>query len=322
MANNNDRGHYKTHSVGKNAKGDPYAFQLEGYVSSAAPYFKAAADGKAAVLSASIGLPCTSECLLALASGTYERGKEYGGTEFAELKLFGKRAEDFSSVLNKGRRVVVSGRLEKDKYTRKDDTTAEKLVIMVDNIIDAGSFKNNIAPTLGTDIAVSTLSYTSKDSVTRTVPMACTVSGTVIGCRGLSKGGNDTTYLAFGVKTNMSAEKICDLANGTYDKNKAYDEKKTIVNAVVFGANAERLSKVIADGAIVVLSGPVAARPYNGNVTYQIRPRNDAVTVIKYADRNGAAAPEAGTAAAAADPGPNPAGDFAPIEEEDDDLPF
>ena len=315
---------YKTHSVGLNKKGEPYAFQLEGYISSAAPYFKAAEGDKPAYLSASMGIGCETECLLALANGAYERDKQYSGGEFVDVRLYGSRAEKFSSVLNKGRHVVVSGLLKQETFTRKDGTSGERLVVNVDNIVDAGSHKEGILPTIGSDIAVSTLSYTGKDGVTRAIPMACTMSGTVIGCRGLAQGGNGTSYLSFGVRTNMPAEKVCDLANGTYKKDKEYDTKKTIVNVTVFREVAERLSKVVADGAIVVVSGPVETREYNGNTSYQMRARNNAVTVIKYAERKSEDAPAGGTAAAAAahTPDPNPADGFAALADDDDELPF
>ncbi len=309
-----NKNRYKTHSVGMTTKGEPYAFQLEGYVSSPAPYFSAAHDDKKAFLSASIGLPCAADQLMALAKNEYDKEKSYVAPEFATIKLYGQAAEKFSSVLNKGRHVVVAGRLVWRQFTTKDGNPGERLEIEVDNLIDAGSFKDGVDPTVGSDIAVATLAYKSRqDGLDRTLPMACTVSGTVIGAKPLGTSPKGNSYLQFGIRTQMSAEKICDLANGTYNKEKAYDGKKTIINASVFGTRAEGLAKVIADGAIVVVSGAVEAREYNGNISYQIRPRGDAVTVIKYGPRDGSApAPAAGSAAAAAEPDTSAAGNFTP----------
>lgn len=138
MSNTENRSKYRTHVLDRTIKGVPYAVQLEGYVSNPAPYFKAAEGEKGAFLSTSIGLPCPYTQLLALANGEYDREKTYEGSEFADLKLFGKRAEKFSSVLNKGRHVVVAGLLKEEDFTRKDGTTGKKLVIEVDNLIDAG----------------------------------------------------------------------------------------------------------------------------------------------------------------------------------------
>lgn len=319
-----NKNRYKTHSVGMTTKGEPYAFQLEGYISSPAPYFSAAHDDKKAFLSASIGLPCAADQLMALAKNEYDKEKSYVAPEFATIKLYGQAAEKFSSVLNKGRHVVVAGRLVWRQFTTKDGNPGERLEIEVDNLIDAGSFKDGVDPTVGSDIAVATLAYKSRqDGLDRTLPMACTVSGTVIGAKPLGTSPKGNSYLQFGIRTQMSAEKICDLANGTYNKEKAYDGKKTIINASVFGTRAEGLAKVIADGAIVVVSGAVEAREYNGNISYQIRPRGDAVTVIKYGPRDGSApAPAAGSAAAAAEPDTSAAGNFTPVEDEDDELPF
>lgn len=324
MANTDNRGKYKTHCVGKTTKGLPYAFQLEGYISTAAPFFKAADGEKGAFLSTSIGLPCPADCLVALANGEYDKEKQYTGSEFADLRLYGQRAEKFSSVLTKGRHVVVSGQLKEEEYTRKDGTPGKKLVIYVDNLIDAGNRQDNAAATVGNDISVVTTAYVTKDGVTHNVPMACTLSGTVIGCRGLAYGSSGVPYLSFGIRTNMPAEKVCDLVNGTYDKNKEYDAKKTIINVAVFRKEAERLSKVLADGAIVVVSGSVEAREYNGNTSYQMLPRLGAVTIVKFPAHDGSAAPAAGTAAAAASAVPDPTvGAFVTDEDEDDgELPF
>ena len=154
MANNS---RFKTHSVGMTVKGEPYAFQLEGYVSSAAPYFSAAHDDKKAFLSASIGLPCPADQLMALAKNEYDKEKSYVAPEFGTIKLYGAAAEKFSSVLNKGRHVVVSGRLVWRQFTTKDGNPGERLEVEVDNLIDAGSYKDGVDPTVGNDIAVATL---------------------------------------------------------------------------------------------------------------------------------------------------------------------
>ena len=319
MANNNTNNTrpFLTSCVGMTAKGVPYAIQLEGYIASAAPYFKEATDDKKAFLSFSIGLRGTAARMMALADGTYDKDKEYGEKgedglekdEFADLHLYGTLAEKMSKVLVKGRRVVVSGPMKMEEYDRKDGSKGTRLVVNVDNIIDGGSRKNGVTTT-----------YTGKDGVTRSTPMAATVSGTVIGA-GELKNSNGTDYLQFGIRTGMSAEKIVALAGGTYDKDKEYDGKKTIINATVFGKTAERLAKVIQDGAIVVVSGPAEANEYDGKISYQIRPRNNAVTVLKYPETE-AAASAAGSAAADAAPAPDE-GYFAPVaEDEGDELPF
>lgn len=344
MANNtnntNNTRPFLTSCVGMTAKGVPYAIQLEGYIASAAPYFKEATDDKKAFLSFSIGLRGSAARLMALADSTYDKDKEYGEKgedglekdEFADLHLYGALAEKMSKVLVKGRRVIVSGPMKMEPYTKKDGTAGSRLVVNVDNIIDGGSRKNGIDPTIGSNIAVVTTTFTGKDGVTRSTPMAATVSGTVVGA-GELRNSNGTDYLQFGIRTGMSAEKIVALAGGTYDKNKGYDTKKTIINATVFGKVAERLAKVIKDGAVVVVSGPADVNEYDGKVSYRIRPRNNAVTILKYAD-NGVAAPVSGSAAdtapapaagsAAADAAPaSDEGYFAPVDEDDgDELPF
>lgn len=329
MSNNtNNSKPFLTASTIKTDKGVPYALQLEGYVASAAPYFKEATEDKKAFLNVRIGLRGPAERLMALADGTYDKDKDYGSEDdFADLRFYGPLAEKMSKVLTKGRRVVVSGPMKWEEFKRKDGSDARKIVIDVNNAVDGGSRKAGVDPTVGDNIAVATMTYTGKDNVTRSIPMAATVSGTVIGAEGLKTKG-DTTYLNFGIKTNMPAEKIVDLANGTYSKDKEYDGKKTIINATMFGKSAQQLAKVIRNGAVVVVSGATQAHEYDGKVSYQIKPRNSAVTVLKYAPDDGAAAPApaaapaAGTAAADVAPSSDE-GYFVPMEDEDDGtLPF
>ena len=121
----------------------------------------------------------------------------------------------------------------------------------------------------------------------------------------------------------MPAEKVFDLVNGSYSKDKAYDEKKTIINVTVFRESAERLSKVIANGAIVCVAGSIEAREYGGNISYQMRPFDGSVVVLKYGEnKSEGAAPAAGTAAADAAPTADAGEFFAPVEDEGDELPF
>ena len=325
------RSAYKVAQVGKTVKDVPYAIMLEGNVASAAPYFNEKTADKKAFLSVSIGIRGSVERLMARANGTYEKGKTYGvigedgleKDEFVDLHLFGDLAEKMSKVLVKGRRVVVSGPMKMEDYKRKDGTPAKRLVINVDNIVDGGSRKDSVDPTIGDNIAVVTTTYTGKDGVVHNTPMAGTVSGRAYVTNGLQTGGSGVPFFTFGLKTNMPAEKVFDLANGSYSKDKAYDEKKTIINVTVFREGAERLSKVIANGAIVCVAGSIEAREYGGNISYQMRPFDGSVVVLKYGENKGeGAAPAAGTAAADAAPTADAGEFFAPVEDEGDELPF
>ena len=325
------RSAYKVAQVGKTVKDVPYAIMLEGNVASAAPYFNEKTADKKAFLSVSIGIRGSVERLMARANGTYEKGKTYGvigedgleKDEFVDLHLFGDLAEKMSKVLVKGRRVVVSGPMKMEDYKRKDGTPAKRLVINVDNIVDGGSRKDSVDPTIGDNIAVVTTTYTGKDGVVHNTPMAGTVSGRAYVTNGLQTGGSGVPFFTFGLKTNMPAEKVFDLVNGSYSKDKAYDEKKTIINVTVFRESAERLSKVIANGAIVCVAGSIEAREYGGNISYQMRPFDGSVVVLKYGEnKSEGAAPAAGTAAADAAPTADAGEFFAPVEDEGDELPF
>lgn len=331
----NNRKFYSVASVGKTAKDTPYAYALEGYVASATPFFKAAEGDKKAYLNVSIGLSGSKARLMDLANGTYDKEKDYGDKdEFASVRIYGEAAEKLADKLVRGRHIVVSGALSLQPYTSKTTgAEGEELVITADNVVDLGARKTGVEPAISANVGVANRSYTTKDGVVRTENMATGMIGTVIGCKGLSVSEKGIRSLAFGVKTNLPAEKICDLANGANTDGKEYDIKRTIVNVVFFNDQAERLSKIVRDGAIVVTAGPVEARDYNGNVSYQMRGRS--LVMGKYApmDAPGAPAPAAvaGTAApaaaavAAADAaalGDDASGYFVPMDDDDGTLPF
>lgn len=321
MANNTEKRRYLAADVGTDAKGHPHAFHLEGYISKPA-YFKEATDEKSAYLGTSMGISVNPERLMALADGTYDKTKDYGSNEgsFVTLNVFGKEAESFSKVCNTGVRVAVTGTLEWNTYSTKDGTDARELRIRCNKVVVMGG--KGVEAEVSPSIAVSTNVYTGKDGVQRSVNYAELMTGEVIGCRGLAEGGTGKKYLSFGVKTKMPAKKICDLANGTYNKDNEYDDKKRIVNAVVFDRAAEAMANVLRDGAMVVLTGPVTEREYNGDTSYQMRPR--VVSIMKFAPRaEGEPADGAVPAGSVAAAGVPDSSGFVPLDEDDgDELPF
>lgn len=321
--NTTEKKRYLAAQLGMDAKGNPHAFHVEGYISKPA-YFKTGTDDKKSYLGTSIGIAMSPERMMALADGTFDKALDYGEDNgFISLNLFGKEAEAFSKVCAVGIRVAVSGNLEWNEYPLKNGNTGKDLRILVNNLVVMGG-KNSDA-TIASDVGVATRIYTGSDGVQRSVPTVELMSGVVVNVRDLAFGGKDNkAYLSFGVKTAMPAEKICDLATGTFDSKKDYDTKKRIVNVTVFGGTAEALSKVIRDGALVVCTGAVEAREYNGNTSYQMRAQ--VCSVMKYAplaEGGATASAPSGTAAAASAPDANYSSDFFTVDDLDDnDLPF
>lgn len=321
MANNTEKKRYLAAEVGMDAKGHPHAFHLEGYISKPA-YFKEATEDKAAYLGTSMGIGVNPERLMALADGTYDKAKDYGSDDgsFVTLNVFGKEAEAFSKVCNTGIRVAVTGVLEWNEYKTKDDADARELRVRCDKVVVMGG--KGVTSEASSSIAVAANVYTGSDGVQRSINYAELVTGEVIGCRGLATGGSGKKYLSFGVKTKMPAKKIYDLANGAYNKDNEYDDKKRIVNAVVFDRAAEALSNVIRDGALVVLTGAVTEREYNGDTSYQMRPR--VTSIMKFAPRaEGETADNAAPAGSVAAAGVPDSSGFVPLDDDDDgELPF
>ena len=72
-----------------------------------------------------------------MAVGTFSIAvnRKYSGSEsvsFIDCKMFGKLAESVHSFMTKGRPVVLSGRLDQERWEGRDGSSRSKLVIVVD----------------------------------------------------------------------------------------------------------------------------------------------------------------------------------------------
>lgn len=309
---------YLPADVGKNAKGELHAFHVEGYIGR--PADMRTTKNNQQVLSTSMGIGISPERLMALAEGTYQSGKDYGADSgFLELRLFGKLAEEFSAICDTGLRVAVSGKLERQTYTKKSGETGSSIVLMVNNIVSMGSKNKNkkaaVFHRLSGDVSV----FKSKDGMVYSQPTAELIAGKVVGHPELRYGKSGCPYLAFGLKTDFPAEQIVDTAAGNWQKDKEYDQNKRIINVVVFKKAATALEKIVENGAFLLASGPVEVQEYNGNTSCQMRAR--VVSVIEYAPKKEQEAPaEADTTPA--DTSTSDLSDFASLPDEDEDLPF
>jgi len=319
MSTTNTR-RYLPAELGLDKNNKPHAFHVEGFIARPA-YFKEAADGKKSFLATAIGINMSPAKMMALADGTYSKDVNYGeDSGFLGLKLFGKMAEEFSKICAVGVKVAVSGTLEWRDYTKKDQTPDKELVLNVSNLVVMGG--KGVDPVISDNVGYATRTYV-KDGVTHAQPMVELASGRVVGCNGLqTKEDTGKKYLTFGVVTKLPAEKIYDLVNGSYNKDKKYDEKKQIVNVSLFDKAAEAMSKVIRDGAEVVVTGPIEAREHEGKVSYRIRARQ--CSIMKFAPLpEGSDASQAAPAVETAAEAVNTSG-FSAIADDDDDgdLPF
>lgn len=320
MANNTEKKRYLAAEVGTDAKGHPHAFHLEGYISKPA-YFKEKTEDKMAYLGTSMGIGVNPERLMALADGSYDKTKDYGSDDgsFVTLNVFGKDAEEFSKVCNTGIRVAVTGTLEWNEYKTKSGEDARELRVLCNKVVVMGG--KGVESELSSSIATATNVYTGSDGVQRSSCYAELMTGEVIGCRNLAESNSGKKYLSFGIKTKMPAKKVYDLANGSYNKDNEYDDKKRIVNAVLFDRSAEVMANVLHDGALVVATGPVSEREYNGDVSYQMRPR--VISVMKFAPRPDDEAENVAPANSVAAAGTPDSSGFVPVDDDDDDeLPF
>lgn len=308
--------------LGLDAKGKAHAFHVEGYVGNP-PFFKPEDGDKKAYLGFSIGISQEADRLYALATGTYDSSKEYGGGTFIRVKAFGKIAEEFSKVAVKGLRVAVSGTVDKEKYQKKDGSgEGEQVVILANNIVVMGS--KTVEAILNDRISVATRVYAGKDGIEHSQPVAEGLCGTVKNNWGL-KESNGKPYLSLSVKACLPAEKVYDLVTGQSTSKKEY-ENKYLMNVTLFGKQAQALANILRPDTEVVMTGPVSSREYNGDISYQILPR--VISILKFAPQNGNAASTApdgsapaGSAAAAMEAPAENAG-FTAYEDDDGELPF
>lgn len=304
-------------NVGMSAKG-PFAFHLEGFVTRD-PNLMPPVEGKKQMVTTSIGISGNAWAVLARAEGTYSKETEYPENEFVDLVVFGKTAEEFSKAVTKGSKVAVSGHIQRRDYT-KDGETRESVSVVVDGFVvlatkkQTGELRANMVP--------ATAITTAEDGKETTTPTACLVNGTVVGLKTLGTGKSGKSYLQFGLRTQVPAEKIYDLAVGQWSKDKSYDDKKTIVNMTVFGATADRMAKLLKPGMEMAVTGRIEKQEYNGNISYQMMPFT--LSVMKFVEAAEAANDEASTSAPAKAPKtPKAAPATPPADDDDDDeLPF
>lgn len=84
------------------------------------PEFKTTASGKAMAV-------------FSVASTQKREGKE-PQTTWVDVTCFDEQADVVSQHLRKGERVVVSGRMQMDKFTRKDGTEGQSLRMVADEV--------------------------------------------------------------------------------------------------------------------------------------------------------------------------------------------
>lgn len=57
-----------------------------------------------------------------------------GEVDYFDVSIFGKLAENLKFYLSKGKQVAISGRLQQDRWTDKEDRPASRIGIVADNV--------------------------------------------------------------------------------------------------------------------------------------------------------------------------------------------
>lgn len=293
----------------------PYAFHLEGNLTSETFATLPNVEDKPAMLVTSIGIGMDGEALMARAKGETAPEKDEP-VPFVNLTFRGRLADKFlEEKPAKGLRIIVCGQLS--EYTGKNGN--KRITVSVDNFVliqKEGENKRNgrfsVAPNTYVD---------KKTNAVVSNSMVCLLTGRVIGepdLRQSSTSGNP--FLRVGLGLSMPAKKVFDMSASNKAAESYPEDASTIMNMVFFGEDAERKAKILRKGEVIAVTGSVGEDVYNGVTRYSMIPRS--LSVMHWVDAENGATADPGAADDAAPVG-NEGPDFAAIgDEEDGDLIF
>ena len=267
---NNTRKPFLTFNAGVNEKGAAYAFHLEGNVARV-PVFKEAENDKKGFCSFGIGVGRNPWLLLG-DEAVKEQSKNTRCNEdkpFVEVIVFDPLAATLKDVIDKGSKVAVCGRPEKQSYT-KDGETVEYVRLIADSIYPL-SCKATAGGKPTANVTARQQVYTRKDNTEGVNNMALLLGGTIKETYAV-RTYNERPVVSFDIELALPALKMLAIVDGSYQKNADYGKNKT-VRCSVWGNRALNLGKVLLPGNTLAVTGVPTKNTYNGtdyvNMTVQ-----------------------------------------------------
>jgi len=247
---------------------------------------------------------------------------------FISVLAFGKLAENMNGKLQKSSKVVFCGQPEKNSFKKKDGTSGEMVQVIADNMYPL-SCRATGGGEPRTSVTHALNKYTAKTGTAGEQNLVTLLAGKVVGNDSV-KSFNGRSVVNFELELPVAGLLVEAVTNGTYKKETSYGEYKKI-RCAVWGPRAEHLSKVIAVGNTLVVTGSVKATDGSDGRTY-VNLTVRELSVMKWGSSYDAsqssapAQPQAPAQASAAAPLPPlapGAPDYADLMDVDsDELPF
>lgn len=252
---------------------------------------------------------------------------------FANLRFFGKKAEELNAHAKKGDKLVVAGKIGYSK-TEKNGNTYHNLDITVDEFFVRPYAEDSYA---SGGIARFTNVY-ERNGASVSKPMLANFSGKVLSVDSYEYQKNGVTgkRLRINIRTDKNPKKAYALAIGEKLENAPSDSG--YMNVTMFGRNAERAEKCIRKGSWIAFTGDIteSRNEDTGKVYYEMVASD--FVILKWGPRDEAEANEpnrnnvpatndapAADASAQADQPETktPEEEFTDLDDEDDgELPF
>lgn len=216
---------------------------------------------------------------------------------FANLRFFGKRAEEMNEHAKKGDKLVVAGKIDYSK-NEKNGNTYHNLDITVDEFFVRPYADDGFA---SGGIARFTNVY-ERNGISASKPMLANFSGKVLSVDSREYQKRDGTTgkrLRINIRTDKNPKKAYALAVG--EKLEDAPSGGGYMNVTMFGRNAERAEKCIRNGSWIAFTGDIteSRNEDTGKVYYEMV-ANDFV-ILKWGPRDGENEPERNNAPATND---------------------
>lgn len=283
-------------NVGRNDKGEAYAFHMEGNVARV-PVYREGKDGKKSFLSFAIGVGRNPWFAFDDDNIVKEQAKNPNcneNTPFIEVVVFGNRAKELKDNLAKGSKIVLCGKPEKVEYTNKSNKPVETVKIIADGIYPL-SCKATPGGEPNTTVTHTVQVYTKQDNTQKENNLVTLLGGKIKSVDAV-KDYNGTPVISFNLETAVESLKMVAIAEGTYQKDADYGNNK-IVRCSVWGNRALNLGKVLVPGATLAVTGIPSKNTYNGNEYVNMTVQ--AFSVLNWATAEEQAAADANKAEAA-----------------------
>ncbi len=275
---------------------------LEAYFGKSEPKYYPEADGKKSRLTLSFTSNTNVWELLGRAEGDPDRYKDRQESHVLFGVAFGTAADRLKDMKKSGR-CCLTGKISRNVY--KDGSGAEREAVSV-------TIYSVVPVTSLTDAPEYIAGMKTKTSKGDEQTMLCCVAGEVSYVGELKQGTKDP-YFSFSMKTKGDIARAFAVANGAKP-----GESSNSVSVTVWGRRAEALSKFVAKGMPLIVTGTVTDRENNGKTYYNMSCRG----LTLYPKDKGETPAPATAPAAAAPAAANQFANVADIDDDDGELPF